>query len=129
MRHCGAVDEENLMKKLVALMLGLALASSAYAGSSSKDGGEQAQENATGIITPGVATGLVMHYRLESITGQPVRICPSEHLYSVLNSTCGGRENNAWVSPDQTIPKGKTYVGFRTRYNQGQLWSIEVFYK
>ncbi len=117
------------MKKIITMLSLMMISTFAYAGSSSQ---ATVSEEAPGIVTPEVATGVWRTYRHISDRNMNVLICPKNmsHEQNITSEdTCKDRSGKmAWVRMENAVPPGKKYVGFKSITQNGSHY-IEIYWK
>lgn len=113
------------MKKILMMIFMLMASISAYAETNIKDN-QPADLN--GVIPLNVATGM---WRANPGYDKEhnLIVCQRIHRYLWKDETCrdkGG--NNAWAKIKDAVPKGKTFVGFKS-VSQGSEHYIEIYWK
>lgn len=114
------------MKALV-IWLSLLVYSWAYAGTASLP--PDANDQLNGIVTPNVATGVFRTNRFTVDVNGNMVYCHPSYDYSWSRATCVDSQNrNAWVLLTHAVPRGKTYVGFKSVHSAGAQY-LEIYWK
>lgn len=116
------------MKKLFTFICILFTINTAIAASSPKT-----VEDNTGIVTPEIATGVIRTSKTAYSEMGIILVCPTQTnqyvTHNYRDDTClDSKRNNAWVYLKDAIPKGTTYVGFKS-VAQGSSHYIEIYWK
>lgn len=83
-------------------------------------------DNNNSIITPDRATGVYItsHFAIDS--NGNLLICPATAKYDWSDNTCLiGKNIVSWLNIANSVPKGKTFVGFRINSRE----NIEIYWK
>lgn len=118
------------------IIIGVILAVTAISASAAKvEDSTEAEIASTGIITPKIAVGVIHTTRIAYTSSGEIVVCPSvydgrrvQYLWSNEECTDPKTRENRWVYPKDLIPKGKTYVGFKS-YVQNGSHVIDIFWK
>lgn len=102
----------------------LPVTTSAKSSSHPKEG---SRNDNTGIVTPDVAENM---FRTKYFTQSEQGILICRDLYTSEKNTCTKNGKNAWRSMKNSVPSGKTYVGFKsvTAGSYGYHY-IEIYWK
>ena len=119
------------MKKVIMSLLLSLTATHALAAPKGQDFNDQ-----TGIITYAQATGVWRTQRFLN-TPQGIIVCADEHTLIVdnrkdpkTNNTCqDAKTNNKWQYMHTAIPKGRTFVGWKSVSDRYGYQAIEIYWK
>jgi hypothetical protein len=116
------------MKHFLAALL--AMSGTAYAANAANLGGTT--PNTAGIVTVDMATGMRQFnaYTHDALGYMVVCVPPAEPDFRGGKAECDdGKYKNAWTRVHDTVPKGRTYVGFRIANGMYGGRLLEVYWK
>lgn len=112
------------MKRLfVILML---ISSSAFGAAMGMD---DYYNNNDGIVTPNIATGVIRTERFAVDTNGNMVYCPPNFDYNQRNNTCTDGSRNGWTLLKDSVPHGKTFVGFKSVSGSYGSHRLEIYWK
>ena len=84
----------------------------------------------TGIITYQVATGMIRVSRFTQSEAGEIVVCQDKYTYNREKETCqDAKTNNMWQYMHGAIPKGKTFVGWKSVSSGYGFQAIEIYWK
>jgi hypothetical protein len=111
------------MKKIITMLMLMMASMVAYAGTSANN-----TDDLNGVIPLSVATGM-WRANLGYDKEQNLIVCQRIHRYLWKDESCRDKDgNNAWAKIKDAVPKGKTFVGFKS-VSQGSEHYIEIYWK
>ena len=111
------------MKKMIVLMMVL-ISPSTFGAATGMD-----FNDSTGIVTPNIATGMIRTERFATDTNGNLVYCPTNFEYTPRNSTCTDGSRNGWTLLKDSVPYGKTYVGFKSISGDYGYHKLEIYWK
>lgn len=113
------------MKKIFAMIIFMLTSMNVFAQSNVKN---NQYEELKEIISLNVATGMWRAYPGYDKDNNLV-VCQRIHRYLWKDESCRDMDgNNAWAKIKDAVPKGKTFVGFKSA-SQGDAHYIEIYWK
>lgn len=112
------------MNKIFALLL----CAPCIALAASKPG--NVNDDTTGIVTPDIATSFLSTESFTNDANGDLVVCvpPSEKDGNTCNRD-GMPKNYGWVKASASIPKGKTYIGFKVVSGSYGYRRVEIYWK
>lgn len=87
-------------------------------------------QETTAIITPDVATGVLVTSRFGNDSNGDLVACPVSAVYDEYKNLCKQDGRNSWKYIKDIVPPGKTYSGFRfSGFGYYNTRVIEIYYK
>ena len=111
-----------MMKRLLTILL--LISSPAFGAAMGMD-----FNNNGDIVTPNVATGMLRTERFAVDTNGNMVYCPTNFDYTPRKNTCTDGSRNGWTLFKDSVPVGKTYVGFKSVSGNYGSQSIEIYWK
>jgi hypothetical protein len=85
--------------------------------------------NSDGIVTPNIATGVIRTERFAVDTNGSMVYCPTNFDYTPRNNTCTDGSRNGWTLLKDSVPHGKTFVGFKSVSGSYGSHRLEIYWK